>query len=118
VPRMPILSASSSMTAPDCSLSTMKVEMPRAPALGSVFGEHHVVARRAAVADPVLLAAQAPALAFARRRGLDRGGIRAGAALGQRKARRHALRHLTEVMLLLVVASGQQDGKRAELVGA
>ena len=92
--------------------------MPRPPARRVGLGEDHVVARRSAVADPVLLAAQPPAVAFAGCRGLDRGGIRAGVALGERKARCHALRHLAEVALLLIVSSGQEDRKGAELVGA
>ena len=44
--------------------------------------KHHVMARRPAVADPVLLAAQAPAVALAGGARLDRRGIRAGGALG------------------------------------
>ncbi|CFT96842.1 Uncharacterised protein [Bordetella pertussis] len=37
VPRMPILSDSSSISAPGCSLSTMKADTPRPPAAGSVL---------------------------------------------------------------------------------
>src|SRR3954470_8443965 len=71
-----------------------------------------------AIADPVLLPPQPPSVAFTRRGGLNRSGVGARRTLGERKARRNALRQLAEIELLLLLASGQQHRKGPKLVDA
>src|ERR1700730_15025737 len=80
--------------------------------------KHHVVARSSAVADPVFLPAESPVVTLAPRGGLNGGGVRAGIALRERKARCHAACHLAEIMLLLIITPGEQDRKGTEMVGA
>lgn len=74
-------------------------------------GEDDVVARDAAIADPVLLAAQAPAVAFAHGRRRQRSGVGARPLLAQREADRMTTGELAQIFCLLLRRSFEQDGK-------